>query len=76
MCGAIVRDAETRKRATVHARAVVNAAGPFADEIRQMANGEDAPMLRASAGVPYLHSQCAGAVASERMRHMQADVEG
>lgn len=51
MCGAVVRDGETHKRASVHARAVINAAGPFVDEIRQLSEGEKAPpMLRASAG--------------------------
>jgi glycerol-3-phosphate dehydrogenase len=50
--GAVVRDAETNKTVNVHAKVVVNAAGPFADDVRRMSQGEATPgIVRPSAGV-------------------------
>jgi glycerol-3-phosphate dehydrogenase len=39
---------------TVHARCFINATGPFADPIRQMANEKAAPRIRVSSGVHVL----------------------
>ena len=49
--GATFRDAETGREYTVHARAIVNATGPFADEIRRMDAPDTAPMIAPSQGV-------------------------
>ncbi len=48
--GVNVRDVESSREFTVEARLVVNAAGPFCDEIRRMANPESSPMIAASQG--------------------------
>ncbi|MCE9567699.1 MAG: glycerol-3-phosphate dehydrogenase/oxidase [Planctomycetes bacterium] len=48
--GVHVRDAESGTEFVAAARVVVNAAGPFCDEIRQMANPSAQPMLAASQG--------------------------
>lgn len=49
--GATVRDAFDGDEITVTARAVINAAGPFVDEVRRLDDPDAAPMLDASSGV-------------------------
>lgn len=49
--GATVRDAVTGEEVTVAARAVINATGPFVDELRRLDDPGAAPMLDASSGV-------------------------
>lgn len=51
VAGATVRDEESGREATVRARAVVNATGPFADAVRRMDDPESSPMLTASSGI-------------------------
>jgi len=46
-----VRDRLTDNEFTIQSRVFVNATGPFADRIRQMANAEAAPRMRVSKGV-------------------------
>lgn len=48
--GAAVRDRMTGADWEIRARAVINAAGPFVDAVRQMDSAEEAPLLRVSAG--------------------------
>jgi glycerol-3-phosphate dehydrogenase len=48
--GVLVRDAETGTELRAAARVVVNAAGPFCDEVRHMADPNAAPILAASQG--------------------------
>jgi len=48
--GVGVRDAESGAEFRARARAVVNAAGPFCDEVRRMANPRMPPLLAASRG--------------------------
>jgi glycerol-3-phosphate dehydrogenase len=48
--GALVEDAITGRRIRVRARVVVNAAGPFADEVRRMDDPAAAPLLTTSSG--------------------------
>lgn len=48
--GVIVRDGERGAEFQVRARVVVNAAGPFCDEIRRMADPATPPLLAASRG--------------------------
>ncbi len=48
--GVLVRDAERGAEFRAAARVVVNAAGPFCDEVRHMADPGAAPMLAASQG--------------------------
>ncbi len=52
-CGAIVVDHLTGQELTVRARAIVNATGPWSDEIRKLeaAYGEATPAVRGSKGV-------------------------
>ena len=49
--GVVARDAETGEVFAVDARQVVNAAGPFCDEVRRLDEPESEPMLAASQGV-------------------------
>jgi glycerol-3-phosphate dehydrogenase len=51
LAGATVEDAFTGDRFEVAARVVVNAAGPYVDEVRRLADPDAAPMLSASSGV-------------------------
>lgn len=46
-----VRDRLTDHEFTIQSRVFVNATGPFADRVRQMANAEVAPRMRVSKGV-------------------------
>jgi glycerol-3-phosphate dehydrogenase len=57
--GATICDLETGKKCDVHARVVVNAAGPFTDDVRRMSQGEaTADIVRPSAGAaPMLGAQ-------------------
>lgn len=48
--GVIARDAEGRAEFRIEARVVVNAAGPFCDEVRQMADPAAPPMIAPSQG--------------------------
>lgn len=48
--GAIVRLADTGETLEVSARTVINATGPFADDIRQLDEREAQPILKASSG--------------------------
>ncbi len=49
--GAVVRDEETGAEAEVRARAVVNATGVFADELRRLDDPESLPVLAPSQGI-------------------------
>lgn len=49
--GAIVRDERTGRPETLAARAVVNAAGPWADRVIRMAQPEASPRLRPTKGI-------------------------
>jgi len=49
--GAVVRDTFTGREVEVRARAVVNATGPFVDELRRLDDPSIEPMLDASSGV-------------------------
>jgi glycerol-3-phosphate dehydrogenase len=49
--GATVRDVASGEQVTVSARAVVNATGPFVDELRRLDDPAAVPMLDASSGV-------------------------
>ena len=49
--GAVVRDEETGAEAEVRARAVVNATGVFADELRRLDDPESPPILAPSQGI-------------------------
>lgn len=49
VAGATVRDSLTGASVDVHARVVVNATGPWSDELRRL-NGEGGPMVRGSKG--------------------------
>lgn len=48
--GVVARDAETGAEFTARARVVVNAAGPFCDEVRRLADADAAPLVAASRG--------------------------
>jgi glycerol-3-phosphate dehydrogenase len=48
--GAVVEDQLTGASATVHARSVVNAAGPWADQLRTLESERARPMLRPTRG--------------------------
>ena len=50
MSGVVVRDAESGAEFEARARVVVNAAGPFCDEVRRMADPATPPLLAASRG--------------------------
>ena len=49
--GAVVEDALTGRAVRVHARVVVNAAGPWSDEVRRLDDPSAAPGVRGSKGV-------------------------
>ncbi|HCU25889.1 MAG TPA: glycerol-3-phosphate dehydrogenase [Deltaproteobacteria bacterium] len=49
--GAVVRERFCGEEFTVHAEMVVNAAGPFCDQVRQMDDPACPPLLKASSGV-------------------------
>jgi glycerol-3-phosphate dehydrogenase len=49
--GAVVRDEETGAEAEVRARAVVNATGVFADDLRRLDDPESPPLLAPSQGI-------------------------
>ena len=49
--GAIVRDEEQGEELEIRARSVVNAAGPFADQVRRIADPGAAPLLAPSQGI-------------------------
>jgi glycerol-3-phosphate dehydrogenase len=51
LTGARVCDRETGARWDIRARAVVNAAGPFSDSLRRMADPAAAPIMSVSSGV-------------------------
>lgn len=51
LCGAKVRDALTNDEFVVRARGIVNATGPFADELQQKDKGEQSKMIMPSSGV-------------------------
>jgi len=51
VCGAHVRDCATGEEWDIHAKAVVNATGPFTDCIRQMSDGSFPKICQGSAGV-------------------------
>lgn len=50
VCGARVRDNETGEAVAVHARAVVNATGPFTDAVRAMADTDAKEIIMPSSG--------------------------
>ena len=49
--GAIAHDVETGREARIYAKTVINATGPFVDDIRQMDQADAAPMISPSQGV-------------------------
>jgi glycerol-3-phosphate dehydrogenase len=49
--GIVARDAESGRELRAPARVVVNAAGPFSDEVRRLAHPDAAPLLAPSQGV-------------------------
>jgi len=51
VCGATVVDGPTGSELSVFARAVVNATGPWSDEIRRLDRNDAAPVVRGSKGV-------------------------
>jgi glycerol-3-phosphate dehydrogenase len=51
ICGAIARDEEQGDEFEIRARSVVNAAGPFADEVRRIADPGASPLLAPSQGI-------------------------
>jgi glycerol-3-phosphate dehydrogenase len=51
LTGARILDRETGARWDIEARAIINAAGPFSDSVRRMADPEAPPIVRASSGV-------------------------
>lgn len=51
LTGALVCDRETGARWDIRARAVINAAGPFVDSLRQMADSRTPPIVSLSSGV-------------------------
>jgi glycerol-3-phosphate dehydrogenase len=48
--GAVLRDAETGHEFAVAARVVINATGPFCDEVRRLDNPQAAPLIAPSQG--------------------------
>jgi glycerol-3-phosphate dehydrogenase len=52
--GALVTDLETGQEITVAARAVINAAGPFADQVARLDDPAAAPLLATSSGAHLL----------------------
>ncbi|KAK9834189.1 hypothetical protein WJX81_006932 [Elliptochloris bilobata] len=51
LCGAIVRDKLSKRSTEVFARQIINAAGPFSDEVRDMSDAGAPKMIMASSGV-------------------------
>lgn len=51
IAGARVRDHLTGKEFDVHAKMVINAGGPFCDEVRKLADKEAKPLISPSSGV-------------------------
>jgi glycerol-3-phosphate dehydrogenase len=49
--GVVARDAESGRELRSRARVVINAAGPFCDEVRHLADAEVAPLLAPSQGI-------------------------
>ncbi len=56
--GVAVRDRESGEEWHLAARAVVNATGPFCDEIRQMARPDRAPLIAPSQGIHLVFDHC------------------
>ena len=51
VCGVIAKDRESGEQIEIASRAVVNAAGPFGDQVRRMDKADCEPMIAASQGV-------------------------
>jgi len=51
LTGAVLRDATTDAEIPVRAKAVVNAAGPWVDEVRLMQGGDERPRLHLTKGI-------------------------
>ncbi len=51
VCGARVRDRMTGNEWDIHAKAVVNATGPFTDHVRKMADPDTKKICQGSSGV-------------------------
>lgn len=49
--GVVVQDLEAQREHTVHAKCVINAAGPFCDAIRKLDHADRAPIIATSQGV-------------------------
>lgn len=47
----VVEDVETGAQATIAARAIINATGPFCDAVRQLADAEAEPLVSPSQGI-------------------------
>lgn len=50
VCGAVLRDAEAGDEFAVAARVVINATGPFCDEVRRLDDPQAAPLIAPSQG--------------------------
>ena len=51
LCGARVRDMIDGEEFTIHAKSIINAAGPFVDKVRQMDDTSAKPVLNAASGI-------------------------
>ncbi|PKU25756.1 FAD-dependent oxidoreductase [Telmatospirillum siberiense] len=51
IAGATVKDSLTGRQWDIHARAVINATGPFADGVRRMEDPSAPPILKVSSGI-------------------------
>lgn len=50
-CGVVAVDSESEQRIEISAKSIVNAAGPFGDQVRQIDDPKCQPMIAASQGV-------------------------
>ncbi len=51
LCGAVVIDQISGKVSKINAKCIINATGPFTDNIRKMADADTEPICQPSAGV-------------------------
>jgi glycerol-3-phosphate dehydrogenase len=56
--GVILRDEETGWEAETRARVVINAAGPFCDAVRRLADPDSEPLIAPSQGVHLVFDRC------------------
>jgi glycerol-3-phosphate dehydrogenase len=55
--GVVMRDLESGKERTVRARVVINAAGPFSDGVRKLAEPDAPPLIAPSQGIHLVFNQ-------------------